>query len=159
MPFHKINYDKNFEDLNQISDTPTELQNGMITEIQNIWFKNFNWENLNIKESISWNNIWMQLIAIMESTTTEILLMRYAMTLFFVICNEKYDINAKNDNGSTLLDNIIAFNQINILKCVLKFRKDIDTINCKSQFWNTYIDLAVWWEHYEIAELLEEYNN
>jgi hypothetical protein len=36
MPFHKINYDKNFEDLNQISDTPTELQNGMITEIQNI---------------------------------------------------------------------------------------------------------------------------
>lgn len=141
----------------------------LIRSNNTLWISNFSLDNINAIEENFWNTTIMQIILFIQDFTLNNnplvkmwildkndLFHAYTFLFWKLLTRNDIDVNIKSFNNSTLLSHIIWFNEINFLKFILNIRKDLDIENFESKFWNSYLDLAKWLKHYEIAFLLEE---
>lgn len=70
--------------------------------------------------------------------------------------NEKININVKNFNGYTFLQNAANWGNFEIVKLLIKFKADI---NLKDRWGRVALDLAKTYNHKDIIKLLTDKNN
>lgn len=141
----------------------------IINSMEVLWFKNFNWENINIIKENFWNSIAIQIIWFIQDfplntnifvktwlLSKDSLFEAYTFLFWKLLTRKDFNVNMKNFNNWTLLSHIIWFNEIDFLKFVLKVRDDLNINDFDSKYWKTYLDLAKWLWHFEIAKILEE---
>lgn len=149
-----------------------EFNEDEIQLVNDIWITEFNGKNINAIKDDNGTNIAMNLVLQLTDAMLnknilitimwldkETLQSAYSYILAKVILNDDFDLNASSYSNSTLLSNIIWTNSIDVLKFLLKHRKDINVKYYSSKFWDTYIDLANELWNFDVAEILEKHIN
>ena len=106
-------------------------------------------ENINFKEIINNNNIMIKKIFDLIKEK------KWDALEIFIKSNKNFDYNIKDSNNTYLLEYIIIFNKINILKILIKYEINIDIVteNQKSILFD-----VIKFSYIDILTILCEYN-
>lgn len=115
--------------------------------IQEIWFPDFDWNNIDIIKKDNWNSIWMQLSLHMDdrllrlNPLTKIYWIEEIRDVYLFLFDKlikipEYDINYKNHNWSNLITNLKQLWNDELADYVLKVRKENQSNNLEELITN-----------------------